>query len=115
MSLRDEFREKMIEIAGNDCYVDDAIHCPPKQGDVPACYECKVDRILSLQDSGHRLAIVKEGAELPDDDLRDVMLLHGLVELLYAFRKNGGDVDYCVKQILEDFAKANYVQEVPNE
>ncbi len=60
MSLRDE----MLKIVGNDCVVDDAIHCPPR-GEVPSCYECKVDRILSLQDSGHRLLIGKVEGELP--------------------------------------------------
>lgn len=42
------------------------------------------------------------------EKIAEDMLEQGLRELLYAFRKNGGSLDYCVKQIREDFKKAAY-------
>lgn len=43
------------------------------------------------------------------NNIGGIMLEQGLRELLYTFRKNGGDLDYCVKQIKDDFIKAGYV------
>ena len=48
------------------------------------------------------------------EEIADVFLEQGLKELLYAFRKNGGDLEYCVKQIKADFRKAGYVLPVPD-
>jgi len=36
-----------------------------------------------------------------------LLLKHGIAELLYSFRKNGGDLDYCADQVMEDF-EAHY-------
>ena len=38
----------------------------------------------------------------------ELFLDQGLRELLYAFRKNGGDLDYCIKLVRDDFKKAGY-------
>jgi len=40
--------------------------------------------------------------------IAEIMLDQGLRELLYAFRKNGGDLNYCVQQIKDDFNKAGW-------
>lgn len=46
------------------------------------------------------------GKEL--EKIAEVMLEQGIKELLYSFRKNGGDLDYCVSEIRRDFEKAGY-------
>ena len=42
---------------------------------------------------------------LTDDEL---ILQHGLRELFYAFRKNGGDLQYVAIQVFLDFEKAGW-------
>lgn len=50
-----------------------------------------------------------------DDQVGDALLKHGIRELLYAFRKNGGDLEFCVKTIMQDFEKANFKRVRPLE
>ena len=45
---------------------------------------------------------------MTEEILTDAFLGQGLKEILYSFAKNGGDLDYCVKQIKGDFAKASW-------
>lgn len=43
------------------------------------------------------------------EKLEEVLLSQSLREILYSFRKNGGDLEYCVQQIRDDFRKAGYL------
>ena len=42
------------------------------------------------------------------EEIRELMLSQSIRELLYSFRKNGGDLEYCIKEIKEDFLKAGW-------
>jgi hypothetical protein len=44
------------------------------------------------------------------DELNELMLTQAIKEILYAHRKNGGDLFYCVEQIKDDFKRAGYVR-----
>ncbi len=68
MSLRDEFCRKVRAFIRPYCVDRGRPYCPSPKN--PLCKRCEedVDALLSLRDDeGHRLAIVKEGAELPEN------------------------------------------------
>ena len=48
---------------------------------------------------------------MKEERIAEEMLNQSIKELLYSFRKNGGDLLYCVKQLREDFTKAGYTRQ----
>ena len=45
---------------------------------------------------------------MKEETISELFLDQGLRELLCAFRKNGGDLDYCIKEIRKDLKTAGY-------
>ena len=107
MSVRDEFKEKVkgqLLLYTEDSWgllTDSEKHE----------YENFAEAVLLLQDSGHRLAIVKEGAELPENPHPRHTPNKGIMQPIPGYDDLENRVYREGQQSLVD---AHWVQEVPS-